>query len=385
VDARDVFKAAGQGVPADLVAVELRTECPKCGSPLPLDGLDLEVVCGSCSSEIEVERSVFAAALDSCYTDIYHRGRGVMREEHAERDGRDVHWTRGPGGPPCDVCGAELRPAADGSKLVCAEHGEQGAIEPAPEWLRHVDFTIEGFVPPRAVGGDEGQAQKVATRCANCGSSLLADGVKRTVECTYCSTINVLPEDVWRALHPARAPRRFWVMHRLFWDPRRETPSPFAEIKDGLGTLGCAAVFLLPLVLSAVALIVVGHTWLVETFGRTGVIVSWVAGGVVALGLLIYASGYVRRYMRWRRIFKPEQELVGRLGPLREVGDSGGNTDIELFQPGRSDRPITVLGGFPISRIDFERLGGEGSTLRAWMVPGREDLVEVRLSPTVIE
>jgi hypothetical protein len=384
VEARDVLEAAGEGVPAELVAVELRTECPKCGSPLPVDGLERELVCGSCSSELELPRSVFAAALDGCYTDIYVRGRGVMREDHAEREGRDVHWTRGPGGPQCESCGAITTASPDGKHFTCTEHGDQGAVEPAPAWLKSIDFTIEGYVPPRgaAAGGDE--PRKVATRCANCGSALQTDGAKRTVDCGYCNTVNVLPEEVWHALHPPRAPRRFWVVSRLFYDPRRETPSAWAEIKEGLGTIGCGLVFLAPVVLAAVAGVFTAGSWLVETFGQGGVIGIWIGSGVVALGLLIYVARYFRRYWRWRKIFKADQELVGRLGPFEELSGQYGTADIGLTSPGRPEQTVSTVNRHMLTRDEYERLGGEGGTLRAWMVPGRDDLVEVRLVPSAL-
>jgi len=385
VDDRDVFQAAGEGVPAELVGVELRTECPKCGTPLPLDGLLREVICRGCSAEVDLEKAVFAAALDSCYTDVFQLGRGVTRDGHAEVDGRDVHWQRGPGGPPCESCGEPTRPVKDGAGYGCLEHGEQGRVQRSPEWLRSVDFTLDGYVPPLEDSDSEGDDRTVSTRCTNCGSALETDGSKRAVECGSCHTISVLPEEVWQALNPPRAPQRFWILCRLFYDPRVETPSAWGEIKDGLGTVGCAALVLLPLVFGVIAAIAVGGAWVIGMFGRGGVNAAWITGGVVALGLSIYIVGYVRRYLRWRKIYEPEHELIGRLGPFDGASECLGATAVELRRPGESGDPVGVLERHVIERNDYERLGGEGGTMRVWMVPDRDDLVEVQLIPSALD
>jgi DNA-directed RNA polymerase subunit RPC12/RpoP len=382
VDEHDFFRAAGEGYPAELVGVELRTECPKCGAPLAVDGLEREVVCRACSAEIALDNSVFAAALDGCYVDAFRMGAGVTASDHAEVDGRDVHWERGPGGPVCGVCGAPAQVVDRGAGYGCPEHGKQGSVLPAPSWLKSVDFTLEGYVPPRADEDTEGEERRISTRCTNCGSALESDGARRAVECSYCKTINVLPEEVWQALNPPRAPRRFWILCRLFYDPRRETPSAWAEIKDGLGTLGCGAVILMPLILAAVAAIVFAGSWLIETFGQGGAVVVWIVGGVVAIGLLIYLSGYLRRYLRWRRIYKTDQELIGRLGPFEDLSGGHGAVEIGLERPGAAG--VVAAHGQMMTRDDYDRLGGEGGTVRAWMVPDREDLIEVRLEPSVL-
>lgn len=385
MDERDVFQAAGEGYPAELVGIELRTECPKCGVPLPVDGLERDVTCRGCSAEVEIDKPVFAAALDSCYSDVYRLGRGVLRDDHAEVGGRDVHWLRGPGGPPCAACGLLTRPSEDGARYACPAHGDQGAIEPAPAWLKSIEFTLEGYVAPRPVAGGEEQPQKVSTRCTNCGSALESDGSKRAVTCGYCNTINVLPEEVWQALNPPRAPQRFWVMARLFYDPRRETPSAWAEIKEGLGTIGCGLFLFLPVVFAAVAGIIAGSEWLVETFGQGGVTAIWIGGGLVLLGLLIYVSRYIRRYLRWRKIYRAEQELVGRVGPFKGLSGPYGMADVSLGVAGQPETAEVAVCKQLLTRDDYDRLGGEGGAIRAWMVPGRADLVEIRLEPSALE
>jgi hypothetical protein len=46
--------------------------------------------------------------------------------------------------------------------------------------------------------------------CMSCGASLKIDGSSRTVDCTFCSTSNYLPDGLWLRMHPA--PRMEWFL-----------------------------------------------------------------------------------------------------------------------------------------------------------------------------
>ena len=97
----------------------------------------------------------------------------------------------------------------------------------------------------------------------------------------------MIPDDVWVALHPPALPVRWWLALELLWDPREQTPSASEEIRDSLGSLGCALIMFLPIVAVVVAAFGALHGWLVKTFGATG---FWIFAGIlgaVLVGLVI--------------------------------------------------------------------------------------------------
>lgn len=373
---------AGKG---EFVCVEVRTECPKCGASVPLDGPERDVSCSSCSAEVRISQQVFHAAVANAEMDIYRLGRGVTVDEHGEHGGMEVFWSHGTDSPPCPVCGGRTRPSDDYTKITCADHGEQGAIEKAPDWFTGLNSHIEGFVPPPEPVEKAVATQKVSLTCSNCGSSLTADGSRRAVECAYCDTLNVLPDEVWKALRPPRVPKRWWLALSMYYDPRKETPTASEEIKDGLGTLGCGLLIFLPIVFVAIAAAAALHGWLVEKFGLAGFYVFVGVLGLVLIGLVAYCIPYARRYFRWRKVWKAEYEVVGRFDSwIKAYGDSG-IAKVVLTPPGEPDSVLTSTFTDIMDRETFDRLGGKGGLIRAWTVPDRPELVEVQLTPTALE
>jgi DNA-directed RNA polymerase subunit RPC12/RpoP len=368
----------------EFVAIELRTECPKCAAALPLDRPELDVACPSCGADVKVPEGIYRAAVGDAEWDLYRLGRGVLLEGSASHGGQDVFWTRGRDAPPCGVCSGPTVPSGDGERVVCPEHGDQGGIEKPPRWLTDVNFAIRGFVDRDGDGEGGQEAQRVAMTCSNCGSSLTADGTKRAVSCEYCNTMNVMPKDVWEALHPPAVLRRWWLAMRLYYDPRRETPSASEEIRDSLGTLGCGLFIFLPIVAVVIAAFVWLQEWLQERFGVVG---FWIFVGILAaagIGAVAYCVPYLRRYLRWRKIWKPGNEVVGRLGEFKESLGENGIVKVELTPAGEPGNVIGTTIRF-MSKDIHERLGGEGGEVRAWVVREKPWLCEVRDEPTVLE
>jgi DNA-directed RNA polymerase subunit RPC12/RpoP len=366
----------------EFAAIELRIACPRCGASVPIDTVTPSVVCEQCQYQVMLNVEMWRAALGGVDQDVVRFGRGYLRPGPPPDPtiGCRVDWLRGRAEPTCRRCGGRTRVDVERNACVCAACGEAREIEAAPDWLTLIVPWVIGYVsdPPPA----ERPREPIGITCTQCGAPMLADGTARLVRCEYCKVQNVLPDAVWAALHPPRVPRRFWVLVHLPHDPRQELPmfpSPLAEaIAVATKSLSRA---MPSLAISCVVVALLALIGLIDS--ETVDAIAWGAACVAALGGPI---GFFVIYMmqkasvdRLRRICSHENEIVGRLGAY-----DPSSTKVVLTPPGRPD---VVLGETSVwlSGEDYARLGGEGTPVRAFMVPERPDLREIKLMPSALE
>jgi Zn finger protein HypA/HybF involved in hydrogenase expression len=193
----------------------LRTTCPRCGHPVPVNGPLQCVPCAACGSSLPLDEGfwthVFETACDAGASVTSFGGAGV------ELDYRRMN-------PVCPACKAGfdaslVEPGTDGT-FSCPACGAVHATFPVPEWME--DYTVKGKHPfqvycalerdGQAVSEPPGGAEAVVIRCASCAAALTIDReTARSAVCTHCGVTQYLPDPLWRALHPVRT-REWWYL-----------------------------------------------------------------------------------------------------------------------------------------------------------------------------
>jgi predicted RNA-binding Zn-ribbon protein involved in translation (DUF1610 family) len=206
------------------IALTIRSECVACGMPLHVNALRAAIPCAACGASNQIDwRHVWDAINTTGGHNEFLHDRARLHVDHR------------PAWPACDKCGTEalLEPLlASNQALVacgaCSEpltvrlfpHGD-ASIETHPNKLTlatHVigeDPTLLAATTPAANGvAAPAAARPVVLPCPACGASLRVDGTTRLVPCGYCKTDAYLPDDLWRALHPVRTARTWYVWFR---------------------------------------------------------------------------------------------------------------------------------------------------------------------------
>ncbi len=170
----------------------LRTDCPACGSHLPVNGPARAVDCAECGETVAVPDQLVVALLDA-FEEAW---------PEAERAGSSTvgditwRWTTAPVEP--------------------AEAAAATPVHAAPDWVREGVGTaaaVLGGDVPRRPEADVSQPQEsrppggdrpVALSCPSCGAALaITSRHHRITPCDHCGSRVHIPDGVWRALHPA--------------------------------------------------------------------------------------------------------------------------------------------------------------------------------------
>ncbi|WP_437736670.1 hypothetical protein [Sorangium sp. So ce1335] len=353
----------------EFAGIELLSPCPHCSAPMAVNTLTDRCRCSSCLMESALPPSVWDEALRGVEKDVVQFAPGYLRHGPEWGDGGPppgphVEWLRGHDTPPCPRCQRPMRLAPQGG-CVCGACGAGRAILPKPPWLP-ADSPVLGFVSDEPVMAEERPREPVHVACTQCGGPLVADGSSRIVPCGYCAARVALPDAVWAALHPPRVKRRWWLAVHVADDPRREPANPRAF--DEPAALGCLLSVCLGF--EIIMLAVTALRSLIVT-----------AAGLV-IPLIVVLAVWLRGRWRYRRICRPEYEVVGHVrGPWRLRH----RVDVLIAPPRQPSAVLARTVLKHISEVRFAELGGDGGKIRAWAVPGRPDLVHVEAMPTTLE
>ncbi len=341
--------------------MELMAPCTSCGASVPVNRPELQSKCGNCLLMTPISDELWRAALGGAQDDFKKLGRGVLKAGKLEQTGADLEWQRGPDRVSCPGCSSAMS-WTSAQTLACPNCSAQRQVNPAPEFLASMPVRISGVIadPPSE---EPTQKRSIAINCQSCGASLQTDGQARMVPCQFCSTSNVLPDDVWRALHPPKKRRRFWLVCDLDEDPRR---APVASKTSVVGLLIASVLFAL---IGTVGVLVLGGLTIGLLYAVLGVMTEEQAdsalGVVIGVGfVLLTLSAFVKMYrqdVKDIRLMTPDNEVVGRLG-------AAGETEVQLFRPPNWQTPVGAA-KLVLKNEDYANLGGEGGYVRAWVDP----------------
>jgi DNA-directed RNA polymerase subunit RPC12/RpoP len=196
-------------------AVQTRTSCDACGSPLPLNAVVPELACPPCS-----RRNVFS---DQFWLSMLSSDDELTGSSTVFIGNRQVAFSAERRPPLCDGCGRalvarELETASEAGWLRC-DCGVRTSVRRAADSLSSSGLRL-------LVGEDERQlpsggaelpvpegVKPVYFGCPQCGGTLKLDGSTRLVTCEYCSAMSYLPDDLWHVFHPVRAARPWFAVY----------------------------------------------------------------------------------------------------------------------------------------------------------------------------
>jgi Zn finger protein HypA/HybF involved in hydrogenase expression len=199
--------------------IEMSIKCPRCDSPIHVNGPTRSLLCGSCQSDVEIPTDFWKGILEDVCSEV--------RNEFEEGEGTNstifgtfnTSLMYGRLKPYCLKCKKDFELQEEyGSACTysCPECGTVSPVAPAPEWLRQIIPSAKLVVnapPESSDGGEEEPAVSgpIAFFCPQCGGSLMIDGSERLIPCSYCNTSVYLPDDLWLRLHPARTKNRWFI------------------------------------------------------------------------------------------------------------------------------------------------------------------------------
>ncbi len=207
-------------------SLSARTECNRCGAPLPLDAPVLEVSCAQCSGQVSVPAETWGAMLSELDDRIDQLAEGQGHTANKVIGGQKLVYEIKRAMPHCEKCGTPLEiadlPVGTSRNLACTQCGDPASTEPTPPWLGQTapnarqlyrvdpDPRLEGsnrvaLSPPPA-------PRPVALTCPSCGAGLhITVENPRLTTCEFCSADVYLPDAVWQKLHPVKVVTPFYV------------------------------------------------------------------------------------------------------------------------------------------------------------------------------
>jgi len=205
------------------ISVELRTTCPKCGNPVPVNALVPEVHCPTCEHAFPFTADAWHQAFSAfAPVAVGDTDGGPLTLENG------ATLTRAASAPRCGDCDADLPVTSEllagKPTLIRCACGASASVRELPRDLlpgAESYFTHLIGEDPAQLGIVSGAApdaaEPVIFPCPHCGGSLPVDGTERVVKCSYCETSAYLPDDLWRRLHPVKTIERWyaWVDHEV--------------------------------------------------------------------------------------------------------------------------------------------------------------------------
>jgi len=204
----------------------LRTDCSRCGQPLPLNGPQLEVECAACGHVSRFGPERWKSLLEDLDNDYDDYGWADSSSSTVMTGDGTFNVQEGRQLPHCPSChkaipsyGIEVGTDTD---LTCPKCGATVTTFPAPDWLREAMPSarqlygaerVAGSAPPGAVEVETPEAARpVVMQCPQCGGTLKVTAEsERLVPCSYCDVDVYLPDDLWRRLHPVKTANRWMV------------------------------------------------------------------------------------------------------------------------------------------------------------------------------
>lgn len=196
----------------------LRTECPRCGAHLPVDGPVPLLDCADCGERVEVPQDLLSDLADT-FEEGWPEpiGAGI-----AMRGSLTWRWTAAAvDAPACPACGGPLEDAVAAAGDAAIRCGACAALVPtfpAPPALRARTRAVQVIGGEADLSRDDDAVAPVAMTCPQCGAGLsITHRHQRVCPCEFCGSSVHLPDAVWRALHPPRTV--------VEWTVRFEGPS----------------------------------------------------------------------------------------------------------------------------------------------------------------
>lgn len=205
------------------IFMNLTIDCANCRLPMPVNGVYETILCPSCLKEtatpVEFWQVIVKAQLMQALSMNAEMKTGATGM-HAGVG--SFSMTYGNQTPRCQKCQTtwrigDLIEIYDGAPttFICKNCKTGWSIRKPPEWFNRVMLYASFLVGETA---DESAMESmhkdtgISIFCYNCGGSLPLDGSSRTVKCRNCGTELLVPDDVWRRLHPVTVSYPWYIL-----------------------------------------------------------------------------------------------------------------------------------------------------------------------------
>jgi ssDNA-binding Zn-finger/Zn-ribbon topoisomerase 1 len=131
----------------------------------------------------------------------------------------DLKWSN----PKCSKCKTDLEIANynfdSEDPVICSKCSYENTSYPAPVFLKEdklFDLTAQYIFCAEKEGEkkilDQTEVKPIAFQCVSCAAKLSVNRESpRNYECEHCGTTQYLPDPIWKALHPVKK-RRAWYI-----------------------------------------------------------------------------------------------------------------------------------------------------------------------------
>lgn len=209
-------------------------DCPHCGNPIVINGFSQTVICESCNTKVAIHSDQWRQIFYSVYQETGELLKESERHLKVQIDGTfEMHVTgAGITALPCDKCSSilEVQQVSAGSTILychsCGHHHSLGTIpkdSSAEESLYAICKSLEDDDSKRR------QAAPISMNCPNCAAALkISRENERITECEFCNGEFLIPEPLWKRLHPVKIAVP-WIV--LYDKPPPPTAEELAEQK----------------------------------------------------------------------------------------------------------------------------------------------------------
>jgi hypothetical protein len=197
---------------------EWSISCPKCDSPVMLNGPLQTAHCDRCQADIPIPHEYWKDMLADILKEV--------KTEFDEGDGTNSNvfgtfkttMLYGKLHPRCEKCKTRIeqdQPVTKQVRYECIECGAVIPIDPVPSWLQELLPSIKVLFNTELESGTRSEEPEfsgpIVFSCPKCGGALEVDGTERLLPCPYCKVTVYLPDDLWFRLHPIKQKERWFI------------------------------------------------------------------------------------------------------------------------------------------------------------------------------
>jgi len=202
---------------------EIRTSCPKCGQPVPVNGPFRFLFCSGCFETFSIPDDIIIGFL----ADFEEESDGLATGEGSGGTLMSGSGTYKYGywklNPRCSECKKPLELPDDLSDIeISCRCGRKYYAYPPPDWLAEpVPSAIRFISSEREIGEGESAESALPTEshkpivmsCPQCGGTLsISTASERIMTCRYCESEVYIPDAVWIRLHPVRTTEEWFAV-----------------------------------------------------------------------------------------------------------------------------------------------------------------------------
>ena len=194
--------------------IEMSISCPRCDSPVMVNGPFTRFTCPGCGESIEFTPAIWA--------DLFEDTRDELVDMDEGEGSNSTIWgtfntsiTYGRLIPYCKECKKDYDLTDDYSEeemITCPDCGATRPTQEPPHWFNEVFEGARLLIGASPASTKETPLERdLYMTCPSCGASILVSGTTRNEKCMHCDSSVLLPDELWQHLHPSPVKIRWFV------------------------------------------------------------------------------------------------------------------------------------------------------------------------------